>query len=1126
MKINRIHLTSFGHFTGQTVDLDHPVNGLRVVVGPNEAGKSTLLQAIRVALFGPSGNMTAGQPTSSMRLSFDFEDDGVSGTISRSGRGAPTTDALSNFDESVLASMVNVDEALFKQLFTIDHDELRRFGEPLLQANGGIGELVFGAALGGQRVKEVSDQLTSELDELFRPTGKTKELNKAIDAVHAADKSLADVLVTADSWADTKADIDRLTSKISEVDDSLELLRSEVSQLERITTVRPQLVRRATLVDTTAAIHSAGPVPPESDWTRLAEVLEQFTESSSAAAELDGQIDARRADREAVPGDRRALEAGADIVALYEQVGVYRSTAAKVARLSPVVAGAHALANADALRSTLADTSPLSEVAAGLPQRTAEVAGTEAEAVATARRLGLDPADLDLVLRVAVPDMTSIETARESAKDLAKREKDAKSAVKDAKSAVKAAKSVVREIESGRKVASAEDIARVREARDDSVKRVRKRLLKGEKPGEPTNEELTKSLETSISDADSAADSVINDTERAAQMLAAQAELGRVTDALVEAERDLALLQDERQAFEDSWTTSWAAAGITAGDPDEMKAWHTSWAGLCDLITGLRSAQAATTADQAQVTAATARLRAALADADTKTPRDSELPGLVEIAQRLVGRHDSLEADRSELAQATAELAALDAAAAPLLELLGPDSTARGDRAISDLESLRQEQQAHEAEARRLESEILNLEGQAADHIATAQHAAEELQGFSDRLQIPLDDLSAASDRAGELAMAQTALQELDEDLISSTGLDVDRLLDEADQAGGPDEVTARIERISSKIDSQSDERDQLVEERRTLQIEFDKATGGSDAAVAQQDVEEALAELGEVTERYMRTALAKAVLDRVVQQGGGSGQSDLIEQAGRLFSHLTAGEFSGIGMEPHGTKTLATAIRSSDSGGVPVYVPSLSDGTQDQLWLSLRLAGVFEHVQQVGAVPVVVDDLLVNFDDSRAGLALEVLAELAQHTQVVVITHHPHLVEIARERIGGGLLRVSELGPRPKNAPMMAQVIAVEEAVSPTPLPRPTEPTATTQRPAREAGGRNVGDAVEALLEALQSGPGRKRDLVERSGIAESDWAPAIKQLVESKLVEKAGHTYRMTTGPSSEAAESEDDE
>jgi uncharacterized protein YhaN len=46
--------------------------------------------------------------------------------------------------------------------------------------------------------------------------------------------------------------------------------------------------------------------------------------------------------------------------------------------------------------------------------------------------------------------------------------------------------------------------------------------------------------------------------------------------------------------------------------------------------------------------------------------------------------------------------------------------------------------------------------------------------------------------------------------------------------------------------------------------------------------------------------------------------------------------------------------------------------------------------------MPFVVDDILIGFDDNRTRVCLEILAELAAGTQVLLFTHHRRVVELA----------------------------------------------------------------------------------------------------------------------------------
>ena len=81
---------------------------------------------------------------------------------------------------------------------------------------------------------------------------------------------------------------------------------------------------------------------------------------------------------------------------------------------------------------------------------------------------------------------------------------------------------------------------------------------------------------------------------------------------------------------------------------------------------------------------------------------------------------------------------------------------------------------------------------------------------------------------------------------------------------------------------------------------------------------------------------------------------------------------------------------------GQEVGVEGMSDGTCDQLYLSLRLASLEKYLQENQPLPFIIDDLLINLDDQRAEAALKVLSELASKTQVIFFTHHRHLVDLA----------------------------------------------------------------------------------------------------------------------------------
>lgn len=81
-----------------------------------------------------------------------------------------------------------------------------------------------------------------------------------------------------------------------------------------------------------------------------------------------------------------------------------------------------------------------------------------------------------------------------------------------------------------------------------------------------------------------------------------------------------------------------------------------------------------------------------------------------------------------------------------------------------------------------------------------------------------------------------------------------------------------------------------------------------------------------------------------------------------------------------------------------------MSEGSRDQLYLALRLAALDLQVEQGFTMPLIADDLFINFDDRRTVAGLQVLGELSRSMQIVFLTHHDHLVPLAKEVLGPDL--------------------------------------------------------------------------------------------------------------------------
>jgi len=87
-----------------------------------------------------------------------------------------------------------------------------------------------------------------------------------------------------------------------------------------------------------------------------------------------------------------------------------------------------------------------------------------------------------------------------------------------------------------------------------------------------------------------------------------------------------------------------------------------------------------------------------------------------------------------------------------------------------------------------------------------------------------------------------------------------------------------------------------------------------------------------------------------------------------------------------------------------------MSDGTREQLFLALRIAAIERYVESSGAVPVIFDDVFLESDDPRSERIFRALADLAARTQVIVFTHHRHLVALAQQVVDPERLALHDL--------------------------------------------------------------------------------------------------------------------
>jgi uncharacterized protein YhaN len=1049
MRFRRLALDAYGPFTSTTLDLGHGQgNGLHLIYGPNEAGKSSALRAIRDLLFGipnntPDAYMHAGP---SLRLAACIERDGQELAFVRRKK---RKDSLSTpdeqpLDEASLSRFLNgLDAASFDRLFGLDHERLQRGGDEMLSGQGDVGEALFDAGASGRSVHRVKLALVEETEQLFTTRGKLPPLNQLLASYTEQKKRAKDAQHSPEKYAE---------------------------QQERVRETRRQAEsKRAELAQLRAEKEHLG---------RLRNVLSSVGERDRKAAERTalGVVPSLRRD----VGERREkcqsviTEAERDVARLSRQLAEQQAKLERLPEPSPLLGIA-----ADSIRAIDRRIGRAEKDISDLPKRQAEAATLREAVQAELARLGLG-SDLEGVMARSLPvaEQARLQALGREHQGLMLKLESAEREQPEARAAVEALSSVLAQARASRRIERdallpAEvlerfdgELGQAEEAvellnrqqheaeRERASLRHRLELLKGQQ-GVPSEARLLQAradrdarlreaqelaadpkrkalelalplaaLAQSAAQADVLADRLRREAERVANAEALEQQL-------LEREREQLALAEARQLageklldVQTRWERTLRALSKAELVPREaarlLEEEREGWREVARTEQELARARAAASAVDTRVEDARgalvrwrdewqaaarplglgpeARPEQALALVGALSELSLQRQKLSEMERRVDGIKRDIEQFAAQVREQTAGLQpALGAltppeAAARLVDLHKKAvDEARERRAVVEaIERVKRELEEARArgEAERSALSELCLEAGAAD--AAALQELEQKVGRARALD-------------AELELLEARLAEVCE------GEHVAALADEARQSDKL-VVAARLAELDDLIPLREDDWRELDREVERLNVGL-QAYEGLEGAEAAQDLSATVARMAELSSAWLRRRLASVVLERVVEGYRERNQGPVLTRAGELFSRLTLGSYSRlqVGLE----ETRLECIRAEDGKGLEVK--ELSRGTRFQLYLALKLASLERYVKTAPPLPLVLDDVLVEFDESRAKVALAVLAELSECTQILLFTHLARDVDAARELADGRIF--THYLPRPEGA-------------------------------------------------------------------------------------------------------------
>ena len=206
MRIRRLDLRAFGPFTDRVLDFSSELPGLHIVYGPNEAGKSSCLRALKSLFFRipdrtndnflhPYDKLLIGgclQPEGGPELTF----------FRRKKRTGDLFDENDRPLDPMLLSpfLQGMEQEMFESLYGIDHEALIRGGQDILDQKGDVGQAIFAAGAGLTSLHKVLEELKKEADDLFRPNAPKRVINEALSQYQELQKQMKQVLLSSREW--------------------------------------------------------------------------------------------------------------------------------------------------------------------------------------------------------------------------------------------------------------------------------------------------------------------------------------------------------------------------------------------------------------------------------------------------------------------------------------------------------------------------------------------------------------------------------------------------------------------------------------------------------------------------------------------------------------------------------------------------------------------------------------------------------------------------------------------------------------------------------------------------------------------------------------------------------------
>jgi len=204
----------------------------------------------------------------------------------------------------------------------------------------------------------------------------------------------------------------------------------------------------------------------------------------------------------------------------------------------------------------------------------------------------------------------------------------------------------------------------------------------------------------------------------------------------------------------------------------------------------------------------------------------------------------------------------------------------------------------------------------------------------------------------------------------------------------GVNGLEKRWEQSQSETELIKEQQTKLHQQRGEFLLEVKMLGEDSRLDVARLELNAVDAEIAQLKKQWQVLAASTQMLEMIRESYESKRQPETLREASGYLERLTEGSYTRIW-----TRLVGEELLVDNSNDETIPVDKLSRGTREAVYLSLRMALVGAYARRGAMIPMVLDDVLVNFDGQRARAAAELLCDFSRNGyQILMFTCHDHM--------------------------------------------------------------------------------------------------------------------------------------